>query len=50
MEMQKKDASRKGGAVMVDAELSMDDQSVEVVHSSKLTEAVKAHKEAQKVC
>lgn len=35
---------------MVNAGLSTDDQIVDVVHSSKLTEAVKARKEAQKVC
>ena len=50
METQKKDESHRGGAVMVNAGLSTDDQIVDVVHSSKLTEAVKARKEAQKVC
>ena len=50
MEMQKKDESLMSGAVMVDTGLSMDDQNVDIVHSSKLAEAVKAHKETQKVC
>lgn len=50
MEMQKKDESLMSGAVMVDTGLSMDDQNVDIVHSSKLAEAVKAHKEVQKVC
>lgn len=50
METQKKAESRRGGAVMVDTGLSMDDQNVDIVHSSKLAEAVKARKETQKVC